>query len=223
MPSPLSKPYTVILEHVGVFWKVQYIGMIILASKSPRRRQLMAEAGYIFVVHPAGDDVEDGIRPSESPYTYVQRLAVQKAAAVADDVQNEYCSPETVKVSSTAVLILACDTVVVCEGEILGQPKDIDDARRMHRLMNGTEQRVLSGVCTLELPSGRQQTAVEVTRLAMRFRSDEEIEEYLATDQWRGKAGGFGYQDRVDWLHVLEGSETNIVGLPMETVASLLR
>ncbi len=138
----------------------------------------------------------------------VARLAYQKAADVAPSVGNG--------------LILACDTVAEHEGQILGKPTDLDQARRMLGTLRGREHRVFSGVCLWDVASGRRRVEVDITRLRMDPLSDEAIESYLATGQWEGKAGAFGYQDRLGWVHVLEGSESNVVGLPMELLSRML-
>lgn len=181
----------------------------ILASRSPRRRKLLEEAGYNFIVVEPPDEHEDDILPDEDFSQYVERLAQNKAISVGAIVEKG--------------IVLACDTIVVCEDEMLGKPTDIDDARRMHKKMNGKEQSVLSGICLYNVDIGQiTDTGCEETLLFMRHRSDEEIEDYLATGLWQGKAGGFGYQERHDWLQLIGGSESNIVGMPLEMLQWLL-
>ena len=181
---------------------------LILASQSPRRRQLLEEAGYRFTVCPPGPEAEQGDVDNETPERLVARLAYQKAADVARRVAKG--------------LILACDTVAECDGRILGKPSDEDHARRMLKTLRGREHRVLTGLCLWPLPDGQPDTRVEVTTLRMDRLDDEQIDEYLASGGWLGKAGAFGYQDRLGWVHVLEGSESNVVGLPMELLAEML-
>jgi septum formation protein len=183
---------------------------LILASASPRRRELMAEGGYLFEVMPAGESVECGGSCSrESPAELVARLAFEKAADVARRVGHG--------------LVVGCDTVAECDGQILGKPPNIDVARRMLELLRGREHRVLSGLCVWDYPDRQPNTRVAVTRLRMDLLSDSQIDEYLESYLWEGKAGAFGYQDRHGWLHVVEGSESNVVGLPMEMLAEMLR
>ena len=186
---------------------------LILASQSPRRRALLSEAGFAFKVLAPDEDAEDERRPDESPGEFVCRLARQKAENVAAKVP---CGR-----------ILACDTVVVCRDRILEKPVDRADARQMLRWLRGRRQAVLSGLCLLlKTESGaieQRETSLETTWLAMAPFSDEDIETYLDSGGWQGKAGGFGYQDRHDWLTIEEGSESNIVGLPMERLFRMLR
>lgn len=181
---------------------------MILASRSPRRRQLLAEAGYWFEVASPAETAESGLSSSETPAQLVARLAYQKAA----DVASRF----------TSGVVLGCDTIVECGGEILGKPKDLAEARRMLKLLRGREHRVFSGLCVWMLPDRPPDVRVDVTRLRLDPLNDVEIDAYLAGGAWEGKAGAFGYQDRMGWVHVLEGSESNVVGLPMELLAAML-
>lgn len=175
---------------------------LVLASASPRRRELLKEAGYRFDVAPPAAHVESPQWAGESPSDYVARMASQKAAAVAERF--------------SSALILACDTVAECEGQVLGKPDDEADARRILELLSGKEHRVFSGVCLLLVPEGRSIVEVDETRLRMDPLSPQQLDDYLAGGQWQGKAGAFGYQDRLGWVQILSGSESNVVGLPME-------
>jgi septum formation protein len=181
---------------------------LILASASPRRRQLLAEAGYEFdVVIPA--DSAESVRPGEeNPAEIVARRASQKAADVARRVESG--------------IIIGCDTVVECDGQVLGKPVGVDDARRMLETLRGREHRVYSGLCVWTQPQGEARVRVEVTVLFMDPLTDAQIDRYLAGGAWKGKAGAFGYQDGLDWVHVARGSESNVVGLPMELLAEML-
>ena len=181
---------------------------LILASRSPRRRQLLTEAGYEFEVVPASESAECGTCSRESPAELVARLALQKATEVAGRIQTG--------------LILACDTVAECDGQILGKPPSIELAERMLRMLSGREHRVLSGVCLWQLPERAPMLEVAVTRLQMDKLSEQQLAEYLESGRWEGKAGAFGYQDGNDWLHILDGSPSNVVGLPMELLSKML-
>lgn len=181
---------------------------LILASGSPRRHELLTEAGYRFDVCAPSDSAECGVCSGETPPQLVARLAYQKAADVGPRV-----SP---------ALVLACDTVAECLGQVLGKPRDEDHARQMLRLLRGREHRVYSGLCLWRWPDGQPNVAIDQTTLLMDELSDEQIEEYLSSGQWEGKAGAFGYQDRTGWLRILTGSESNVVGLPMELLESML-
>ncbi len=181
---------------------------LVLASSSPRRRQLLSEAGYRFEVISPAPDVEDGGSRSESVEQMVMRLARQKAADVARKVP--------------AGTIIGCDTVALCKENVLGKPIHLQDARRMLQLMSGQKHQVLSGICLWQRPSDRVMCRSATTSLAMEKLEDRQLEEYLETNQWEGKAGGFGYQDNLDWIRIVEGSESNVVGLPLELLAELL-
>ena len=181
---------------------------LILASRSPRRRELLSDAGYRFEVRAPAEASEDALGSGESPAGLVARLACQKAADVARQVPEGW--------------IVGCDTVVECDGGILGKPSDREHARRMLRTLSGRLHRVLTGVCLWKRPGDERQVRVAVTTLRMDPLSAEQIEEYLAGGQWEGKAGAFGYQDQLGWVHVLQGSESNVVGLPLELLAEML-
>lgn len=181
---------------------------LILASGSPRRRELLAAAGYAFRVVPPSEAAEDDAAIGESAAGLVARLARQKAADVAGRL--------------TSGLVLACDTVVECAGQILGKPRDEAHARQMLELLCGRQQYVYSGLCLWPLPSGPPCVEVERTTLRMLRLSAAEIDDYLASGLWQDKAGGFGYQDRLGWLEIVDGSESNIVGLPLERLAAML-
>jgi septum formation protein len=186
---------------------------LILASRSPRRRELLAEAGYQFEVIPPDEDVECGVCSESGPAGLVAELAYRKAATVAKQLQIK---------SSPAPLILAADTVAECDGFILGKPRDEGDARAMLTRLSGREHRVLSGVCLWPLVDLQPLVRVAVTRLRMDPLTDSQLDEYLHSGAWEGKAGAFGFQDRLGWVHIVEGSESNVVGLPMELLVEML-
>ena len=181
---------------------------IVLASGSPQRRVLLAEAGYDFDIVPPDDAAECGVCSGETPPEMVARLALQKAADVRPKV--------------ASAVVLACDTVAECDGVVLGKPRDEAHAREMLTRLRGRRHRVFSGLCIW--PTDRDEPVVDVaaTTLRMRDVSDTEIDEYLLTDLWIGKAGAFGLQDRLGWITIDEGSESNVIGLPMELLAEML-
>ncbi len=116
---------------------------------------------------------------------------------------------------------MACDTVAECLGQILGKPADRRHARQMLELLSGREHRVYSGLCVCP-PGSAPRVQVARTTLRMDPLDADQIEEYLDSGLWEGKAGAFGYQDRVGWLHIVEGSESNVIGLPLELLAVML-
>jgi len=181
---------------------------LILASGSPRRRQLLEEAGYDFTVVPPSDSAECGMCSGENPAQLVARLAYQKAA----DGARRF----------TEGLVLGCDTVAECDGQILGKPADESKARQMLQTLSGRRHRVFSGLCLWKLPMEKPLVRVDVTTLRMDSLSESQLEEYIESGGWEGKAGAFGYQDRLGWVHVVEGSESNVVGLPMELLAQMM-
>jgi septum formation protein len=198
---------------------------LILASGSPQRQRLLAAAGYAFDVVVPGAHAECGVCSQETPGELVARLACQKAA----DVRGQLlCRGAARGDGSTASdddrLIVSCDTVAECLGQILGKPRDRDHAGQMLQLLSGRKHRVYSGLCVSPVgQAGPMRVRVARTTLRMDRLSAEQIAEYLDSGQWEGKAGAFGYQDRLGWLHVIEGSESNVIGLPTELLAEMLR
>src|SRR5437868_6730229 len=181
---------------------------LVLASTSPQRQRLLADAGYEFVVAAPSPTAEDGLRPGEAPRRLVARLARQKAFDVSGRIRSG--------------IIVACDTVVECGGNILGKPRDERRARQMLEMLSGKAHHVYSGLCVWQRPGGEPRVEVAVTKLRMDQLSEPQLAEYLESRDWRGKAGAFGYQDRMGWLHLVEGSESNVIGLPMELLAKML-
>jgi septum formation protein len=176
---------------------------LILASQSPRRKQLLTEAGFRFRIDAPDDSVEKaGLCSRCSPQELVMQAAFLKAAAIAN--RNE------------SGLVLAADTVAVCGSETLGKPTSREHAKSMLALMSGKEHRVLTGVCLRFAGTDRLKTWLEETVLTMDQLSEEDLEQYLDTDDWIGKAGAFGFQDGLDWVHIKQGLASNVVGLPIE-------
>lgn len=181
---------------------------LILASTSPRRQQLLREAGYDFLVHPADIDEERLTASHMLPAEIARRLAFEKAKAVADHFAHD--------------VILAADTVVAFADKPLGKPADADDARRMLNLLSGTTHVVITGVAVLSPSTGLSLNRSAMSAVRMRTLTPAEIDDYIASDQWRGKAGAYGIQDNDPFVTNMAGSLTNIVGLPMETTTDLL-
>jgi nucleoside triphosphate pyrophosphatase len=178
---------------------------LILASASPRRADLLRAAGIEVDVRPT--DVDESIRPAESPGDYVCRVALAKARAISEGL------PER--------LVLGADTTVVVDAAILGKPGDADDARRMLRLLSGRPHVVMTGVALL----GRNgngavaDTAVESTTVEFAPLSDQEIDWYVATDEPMGKAGAYAIQGLASrFVTRVQGSYSNVVGLPVALV-----
>jgi septum formation protein len=180
---------------------------LILASASPRRRQLLTEAGYVFEVDPS--QIDEPEPDSQTPVTdYVAWLAWRKAASVARRRQTG--------------LILGADTACSVDGEILNKPVDRADAERMIRLQEGRELEVVTGLCLYRADSEDWVGAVDVTVCHCRVLTNEERLEYLDSGLWEGKAGAYGVQDNDPFVTIVRGSWSNVVGLPMERLAALL-
>ena len=182
---------------------------LILASGSPRRKQLLTEAGYDFIVDVPDDSAESIGAVELSPVELVAALAFQKAANV-------------IQRTDTG-LVLAADTVAECDGKVLGKPTDREHAGQMLRQMRGKVHYVHTGVCLWRRPADRKSVQTETTELEMARLSDQLIEDYLNSGLWQGKAGAFGYQDDIDWVTIRKGTASNVVGLPMDLLARMLQ
>jgi septum formation protein len=146
----------------------------------------------------------------------VVRLARQKGTDVAAQLRREPSK------GAGATHIVACDTVCQCGGQVLGKPVDRQHAQHMLSMLSGRSHSVLSGLCVWPLGDSQPRSRVAETTLRMDPLSPEQIEEYLDSGLWEGKAGAFGYQDRAGWLHVVAGSESNVIGLPLELLGEML-
>jgi septum formation protein len=201
--------------------------MLVLASASPRRRELLTQAGYSFEVHPA-DIPEDPI-PNEDPKAYVSRLAREKAQAVFHEITGapgpshlgtrESTNPNLP--STTALVVLAADTIVTLDNQILGKPSNPADAARMLRLLSGRTHQVITGVALISATS--TQVAYETTAVTFIALSDKDIAAYIATGEPMDKAGAYAIQGRAArWIPRIEGDYFNVVGLPIALVSALL-
>jgi len=190
--------------------------MIVLASASPRRQEILRNAGIPFTVQVA--DIDETPLKDELPRDCAERLAREKAL--------------TVWRMRPRDMVLGADTIVVVDGAILGKPVDGDDAARMLRLLSGRVHQVITGVCVVggrgdsQLNSSEPETrtASETTLVTMNELSDAEIREYLATAESMDKAGAYAIQGMTSrWIPRIEGDYNNVVGLPMALVYSMLR
>ncbi len=187
--------------------------MLVLASASPRRRELLTQAGYTFTVSPA--HIPEDPRPGESPIAYVVRLAREKAEAIY--TQHSARNPD-----AEALLVLGADTTVVApDGEILGKPIDAADAARMLRLLAGATHQVITGVALVA--PGSVETAAEVTHVTMLTLSESEIADYIASGEPMDKAGAYAIQgSAARWIPRVHGCYFNVVGLPLALVSSMI-
>ena len=180
---------------------------LILASASPRRRELLAQVGFTFEVRPA--HVNEDPRPGEDPIAYVVRLARDKAEAVYAELND----PEAV--------VLGADTTVTLDGHILAKPLDATDAARMLRMLSGRTHRVITGVALAN--ANGTEVAAEVTGVRFAALSDTEIAQYVATGEPMDKAGAYGIQGlAAKWIPRVEGCYFNVVGLPLALVTTML-
>ncbi len=210
--------------------------MLVLASASPRRQELLRNAGISFTVQPS--NIDETPLPGEAPQACAERLAREKALAVSQKRPQD--------------LVLGADTIVVVDETILGKPSDAEDAARMLRLLSGRSHRVITGVCLITpvancpLPVGSDnvmsmdetsgnalhartgskelRTASETTLVTMSNLSDDEIRTYIATGEPMDKAGAYAIQGMASsWIPRIEGDYSNVVGLPVPLVLRMLR
>lgn len=180
--------------------------MLVLASASPRRQELLRNAGIPFEVQPA--HIAEDPLPGEGAKECAERLAREKALAVARQRPQD--------------CVLGADTVVVVDGQILGKPSNAVDAARMLRLLSGREHQVITGVCLVV--SGKWSVASETTSVTISEISEKEISSYVASGEPMDKAGGYAIQGSASrWIPRIEGDYSNVVGLPVALVWQMLR
>ncbi|MBN9259966.1 MAG: Maf-like protein [Hyphomicrobium sp.] len=186
---------------------------LVLASASPRRLMLLSQVGIEpDALRPAS--IDETPRKGEMPRTLVTRLSRAKAEAARDLVAND--------VDLADAHILAADTVVAVGRRILVKPKDIEEALGCLKLLSGRAHRVLTGLCLIT-PDDRVKLKVVDTRVRFRRLSTEDIQSYIASREWRGKAGGYAIQGLAGcFVQKIVGSYTNVVGLPLTEVTTLL-
>jgi septum formation protein len=180
--------------------------MLVLASASPRRQELLRTAGISFEVQPTR--IPENPRPGEQAKDFAERLAREKALAVAKERPRD--------------IVLGADTVVVVDGQILGKPLDSADAARMLRMLSGREHQVITGVCVVA--NGQSSVANQTTAVTMSEISENEIADYVATGEPMDKAGAYAIQGVASrWIPRIEGDYSNVVGLPVALVWRMLR
>ena len=176
---------------------------LILASASPRRADLLREGGFDVEVHPA--NVNEDVALDEQPDAYVRRVAEAKGRAISERVRGRF--------------VLAADTAVVVDDEILGKPSSPQDAARMLQMLSGRSHHVISGVCLMKDQMPAVGTVVEVSSVEFAALSAAEISWYVASGESMDKAGGYGIQGLASrFVTRIEGSYSNVVGLPMAVV-----
>ncbi|MFT3788600.1 MAG: Maf family protein [Tepidisphaeraceae bacterium] len=182
----------------------------ILASRSPRRISLLREAGYSFDVQPSDVDepIDDLLRDLRSPTEVARHLARAKARHVAQQKPTS--------------IVLGSDTVVALNGQLLGTPVDRGDAERIIRNLAGSVHDVITAVCVMRIEPRFELLEHDLTRVHMRAMTEAEIQGHLDSGNWQGKAGAYGLQDNDPFVTQIEGSWSNVVGLPMEVVERLM-
>jgi septum formation protein len=191
--------------------------MLVLASASPRRQELLRNAGIPFVMQPT--DIPEIPQLGEAPCTFAERMAREKALAVSRLRPSDF--------------ILGADTIVVVDSQILGKPRDGADAARMLRLLSDRTHQVITGVCLVppqartenrKPGTGSEEVRSETTLVTMDHFSDEDIGSYIATGEPMDKAGAYAIQGMASrWVSRIEGDYFNVVGLPVSLVYKMLR
>ena len=181
---------------------------LILASRSPRRVELLAQVGVTAdAVCPA--DIDETAQPRELPRVHAQRLALEKAQAVAQN------NPDAI--------VLAADTVVAVGRRILGKPQDEAQARAYLKMLSGRRHRVFGGLCVIA-PDGRTWNRAVETAVIFKVLSEQDLSSYLASDEWRDKAGAYGIQGRAGaFVRRINGSYPNVVGLALLETLNMLK
>ncbi len=189
--------------------------MLILASASPRRQELLRNARILFKVQVA--DVPEVRKDNEPPRAFAERLARAKARVIFDAVK-----------PPAGTFVLGADTVVVVEGEVLGKPADEGDAARMLRLLSNRKHEVITGVCLIgmpqDVPTVVDDARSETTEVCFCELSESDIQDYVNTGEPMDKAGAYGIQGMASrWIPRIEGDYFNVVGLPVALVCRMLR
>lgn len=180
---------------------------LILASASPQRQSLLREAGYEFIVNPA-DINEDNHPPRLLPHELARYLANAKAEAIARQFPDD--------------IVLAADTVVAFGDQVVGKPSDAEHARKTLELLSGTTHVVTTGIAVIHKARSFARSTRVMTAVRVRPLTRQEIDQYVATNEWQGKAGGYGIQDPDPFVTRLYGSRSNVIGLPMSATRDIL-
>jgi len=192
------------------------MAVLVLASASPRRQELLRNAGIAFITRPT--NIPEVARKGENPSEFVARMAREKALAVFHDSPDDF--------------VLGADTIVIVDGEILGKPRDEADAARMLRLLSGRTHQVMTAVCLVgplatshrEPKTGFEDKRSETTLVTVGELSEDDIRLYIATGESMDKAGAYGIQGLASrWISRIEGDYFNVVGLPVALVYRMLK
>lgn len=186
---------------------------LVLASQSPRRRELLKQAGFQFTVSPVklSENIEENLNPEEN----ASQIATDKAKA---------CLDQNKELKQQGFLILAADTIVAVDDQMLGKPTSVEEAATFLRLMSGRAHRVITGMALIETGTEKFWSGYEQTEVVFRKLSDSEIQEYAASGEPMDKAGGYGIQGAAaKFVSSQAGSWSNVVGLPLERLERVLK
>lgn len=182
---------------------------LVLASNSSRRRDLLRNAGIEFEAHPS--HLTEAPGPDEKPGEYVRRMAREKAALVAKSVE-------------PGRLVLGADTTVDLDGQIIGKPKDAEDAVRILRQLSGRTHSVITGICLIRAPEKIEAATVASTRVTFRALDEKEIRDYISSAEPFDKAGAYGIQGRASrFVTQIDGCYFNVVGIPIPVLYEILK
>jgi len=190
----------------------QSISRLVLASSSPRRKELVASLNHSLPVIIFSTDVDELVDTSWKPAEIVEQLSLRKARAAIERMEEDSVS-----------LVLGADTIVVLDGEVLGKPKDEADAKSMLLRLQGRTHEVYSGVALIRSSDGYELSAHRVTKVQMKSLSEDQINRYVATGEPNDKAGAYGIQGLgATIVERIEGCYFNVVGLPLSLLADML-
>jgi septum formation protein len=193
---------------------------IILASASPRRRQLLAEAGYKFTVVPPDIDESAFLTEAIDPCEYAKRLALAKAKSVAQKHPASLAKDGT---SRQDCIVIGADTVVDFNGQIIGKPNDAKEAKEITRKLFSAPHKVITAVAIVRLNDGTEIVESDSTTIYPKKITDKQIAEHIKSGSWQNKAGAYAIKETDDeFIERIEGSLTNVMGLPMELLSRLL-
>ena len=182
---------------------------IVLASASPRRKELLAKAGYKLTVEISDINESDFVTEKTEPWEFTEQLALAKAKDVAPGYPDK--------------IVIGADTIVDYQGKIIGKPEDETDARKIVEILFSQPHKVITGIAVVRINDNIELVAHDVTTVYPKQMSREQIAEHISSGTWKGKAGAYAIQENGDeFIERLDGSLTNVIGLPMELLESML-
>jgi septum formation protein len=184
------------------------LSRLILASSSPRRKELLEDAGYTFTIKIPNVDEEAFAKTNLTPAEYAEQLALAKANSIAEDYPD--------------ALIIGADTVVDLKGQVIGKPKDAEDARSILKKLSASVHKVITGLALIWSSNNVKIVQSEITTIYPRKMTDNQIDEVIKSGVWQNKSGACSIEDFGEFVEKTEGSLTNVMGLPMELLQELL-